>query len=372
MKKALSTSDLAGMNKQEMPRPYKCPMCDKAFHRLEHQTRHIRTHTGEKPHACSFPGCQKRFSRSDELTRHARIHCNPNSRRSAKPTTSLLPPPPGTPALRRSASHDRDLGPIGLQSAPASRAASPNTSPPLPDHVPAVHSTLSPYPRGNNTDAAIAAAAALAHHAGANVFDGPYDMRILAAAATHELERERHAPRTASQAPPLQTAILAAAHQHPYPHRAGSLSPFAHYSSSSASSSRYHSLDDDDAAAAAAARLAKRSRPGSPVSTAPSSPAFSFNGDSPTPDHTPLATPAHSPRIHPRELDTLNGVHLPSIRALSLRQTPPVLAPMEMDPYQAGPASNAPKTSGLRLSDILKCPGNHRQLPLPNSSNARV
>eukprot|EP00095_Tigriopus_kingsejongensis_P012704 snap_masked-scaffold22_size673200-processed-gene-5.2 protein:Tk12704 transcript:snap_masked-scaffold22_size673200-processed-gene-5.2-mRNA-1 annotation:"transcriptional repressor ctcf" len=58
------------MKSHSEERPHKCSVCERGFKTLASLQNHVNTHTGTKPHRCKF--CEACFTTSGELVRHVR------------------------------------------------------------------------------------------------------------------------------------------------------------------------------------------------------------------------------------------------------------------------------------------------------------
>ncbi|MET4695492.1 C2H2-type zinc finger protein [Endozoicomonas lisbonensis] len=56
---------------------YQCPQCPKSYTTQEILNRHMRVHTGVKPHQCEV--CGKKFARKDVLAKHIKCHTGERS-----------------------------------------------------------------------------------------------------------------------------------------------------------------------------------------------------------------------------------------------------------------------------------------------------
>ena len=64
----------SNVTKVSRKKRFPCPLCDIRCSNNGQLQGHLRIHTGERPYRCSYEGCDRRFARNEELTRHKRIH----------------------------------------------------------------------------------------------------------------------------------------------------------------------------------------------------------------------------------------------------------------------------------------------------------
>ncbi|KAE9366284.1 hypothetical protein N431DRAFT_419464 [Stipitochalara longipes BDJ] len=68
----LDPTSSVDLDKSEKLSSYACNVCNQTYTRIDHLSRHYRSHTREKPFSCSK--CGKSFGRTDLLKRHAESH----------------------------------------------------------------------------------------------------------------------------------------------------------------------------------------------------------------------------------------------------------------------------------------------------------